>query len=374
MRKLFSRLTWLAAGALLALILLEGVFRLLPVSMGLHRTEQFKRWPLEAYQPGQRYTYSKSWQFLNVRHGVTNNYGHPASFDYRQRSHPVVVIGDSFVESLMNSYEDTLQGQLGARLGSRESVYGLGFAGLSASDFLALSRLARDEFAPTAAVFVIIDGDFSESLLPGLGTYHFVPQGDSFRLAYLPLHGETLLKAVRSKIGELSFYRYIFGNLGFSLDSVVKFRRTKEQSKSERDASDPALLRRVIDYFLAELPSAIGVPAQCIAFLLDSDRYAIYKPESASVPKETPEIRRYFLDQAERLGFAASNLDPVFRARYASEHAKFDYWPNDRHWNRTGHGVAADEAYRLLFGAGKRECLPSMDRPRANPSQPYASP
>ncbi len=358
----------------MALILLEGVFRLLPVRMGPYRSEQFERWPLEAYQPGQPYTYSKSWQFLNMRHGVTNNYGHIANFDYRQRSRPVVVIGDSFVESLMNPYEDTLQGQLGARLGSRESVYGLGFAGLSASDFLGLSRLAKEEFAPTAAVFVIIDGDFSESLSATVGTYHFKPEGDSFRLEYLPLHGEAMKKAIRRKIGEMSFYSYIYGLLGFSLRSVVKFDRTKEQSKSDRDAGDPALLRRVIDYFLAELPSAIGVSAQCIAFLVDSDRYAIYKPESASVPKDTPEVRRYFLDQAERLGFAASNLDPVFRARYASKHAKFDYWPNDRHWNRTGHGVAADEAYRLLFGAGKRECLPSMDRPRANPSQPYASP
>ena len=149
MRMVLSKLTLLAAGALTALILLEGVFRLLPVRMGPYRTEQYERWPLEAYQPDQPYTYSKSWQFLNVRHGVTNNYGHIANFDYRQRSHPVVVIGDSFVESLMNPYEDTLQGQLGARLGSRESVYGLGFSGLSASDFLGLSRLAKEEFAPT---------------------------------------------------------------------------------------------------------------------------------------------------------------------------------------------------------------------------------
>jgi hypothetical protein len=70
-------------------------------------------------------------------------------------------------------------------------------------------------------------------------------------------------------------------------------------------------------------------------------------------------VRRYFLDQAQSLGFAVSDLDPVFRAHYARERTKFDYWPNDRHWNKTGHGVAADEAYRLLFEAGKRECLPA---------------
>ncbi len=349
---------WFALGALTALIALEGVFRLLPVSMGLYRTEQFERWPLQGYQPGQPYTYSKGWQMLNVYRGSTNNYGRNAPFDFNTGSRPVIVIGDSFVESLMQPYADALHGQLGDYLGSRDSVYGLGFSGLSASDYLALSRQAKAEFSPTAAVFVIIDGDFSESLVANLGYYQFVPQGDSFRLSYRPLYGTSMMKTVSKMIGEVALYRYLFGQLGFSFDTVFKFGGGKEQAQSGRGNSNSGLQRRVIDHFLAELPDAVGVPSRCIAFLVDSDRYAIYDPRLASKSKESPDVRRYFLDQAQALGFAVSDLGPVFRTRYASTHAKFDFWPIDRHWNRKGHGVAADEAYRLLFSSGKAECMP----------------
>lgn len=359
MRLLFLRMIWLVLGALTALLLLEGLFRLLPVSMGLYRTEDFEHWPLRGYQPYGSYTYSITWQMLNAHHGKTNNYGHLSPFEYRKGSHPLVVIGDSFVESQMNRHEETLQGQLGELLGSRESVYGLGFAGMSASDYLSLSRLAKDEFAPVAAVFVIVDGDISESLLASLGRYYFVPQGDSFRLEYRPLYGKTLMKVARNLIGEVSLYRYIFGNLGFSFDELFGLNGRKEQPQSGRREENSEIQRRVIDYFLSELPQGIGVPPQCIAFVVDSDRYAIYNPASPSQTKETADMRSYFLFKARILGFAVSDLDLAFRERYKQDRTKFDYWPIDRHWNRTGHGLAAEEVYRLLFSSGKQECRPN---------------
>jgi hypothetical protein len=83
---------------------------------------------------------------------------------------------------------------------------------------------------------------------------------------------------------------------------------------------------------------------------MDSDRYALYKPEAASLPKDSQVARQYFMVQAQKLGFNVSDLEPVFRHRYAMERAKFDYWPFDRHWNKTGHGVGADEAAKQLMG------------------------
>src|SRR5215471_13762857 len=125
-------------GLFLLVILLEVVFRLLPVPMGLYRTEQYQRWPLMNHKPHQPYTSSMSWEMRHARHGSTNNYGHLAPFDYVRASGPVVVIGDSFIESEMNRYADTLQSQLGQLLGQHESVYGLGANGLSISDYLAV--------------------------------------------------------------------------------------------------------------------------------------------------------------------------------------------------------------------------------------------
>lgn len=371
MRRIFSNLAWFILGALLAVGLLECVLRLLPVSMGPYRTDQFERWPLQSSEPHLPYTYSISWNMLNAHRGVTNNYGHIAPFDYKKDSHPILVIGDSFIESLMNEHKDTLQGQLGRRTGASRSVYGLGASGLSASDYIALSRLARDEFSPIAAVFLIVDGDLSESLGPHLGYHYLVPDGEALKLAYAPLQGESVLKRVRRLIGDISIYRYVQVTLQFSLSRVTKVLEHKAVARVEsvRLSRDIEGQRKVADWLLAELPASLGLPPECIVLLMDSDRYAIYKPELASFPKDSPEVRRYFIQHAQAFGYKVSDLDPLFKQHYALERTKFDYWPIDRHWNKVGHGVAADEAYRLLFEQWQQQgCLAAKSLGQQSPA------
>ena len=117
MRRLLSPLCWFIAGALVVLTLLEVGLSLLPVSTGMRRTGDSARWPLQNTAPRSPYAYSITWAMLNAHRGVTNNYGHVAPFDYRKASRSVIVVGDSYVESLMNDYADTLQAQLGRMLG-----------------------------------------------------------------------------------------------------------------------------------------------------------------------------------------------------------------------------------------------------------------
>jgi len=360
MRTALSRLIWLLLGGLAVLAACEGVLRLLPVSMGLYRTPQFERWPLQNFEAHLPYAYSTTWAMLNAHRGTTNNYGHIAPFDYRRDSRPLLVIGDSYVESLMNDYADTLQGQLGRRLGAPGAVYGLGVSGLSASDYLALSRLARDEFRPAAAVFLITDGDLAESLSPRLGNYYLASDGGALRLRYLPMQGESLQKKLRKAVGDSALYRYLQANLHFSLDGLFKSSaaHAAQPAAGSRAVQDGDLQRRVADWFLAELPGGLGLPPQCIVLLVDTDRYAIYSHAAAAPPKDLPASRQYLIEQARRLGFGVSDLDPVFRERYARDGLKFDYWPLDRHWNRLGHAVGADEAYRLLFPDGATRCRP----------------
>lgn len=357
MRRALSRLMWFMLGALMALALLELALRLLPVTMGPYRTEQFERWPLQSSEPGIPFAHSVSWSMLNAHRGYTNNYGHIAPFDYKKGSHPVLVIGDSYIESLMNEYEDTLQGQLGRKMGAPESVYGLGVSGLSASDYVALSRLARDEFSPSAAVFLMNDGDLSESLGFHLGYYFLAPDGDKFKLSYSPMVGESIQKKIRKLIGDISVYRYFQVNLQFSIDKVFKVFQpdAAPNRRTELPVGDGEGQRKVVDWFLAALPDSLRLPPECIVLLMDSDRYAIYKPELASPRKDSAEVRRYLVEQAHKLGFKVSDLDLVFRQRYEKDHVKFDYWPVDRHWNRVGHGVGADEGYRLLFTPGEQQ-------------------
>jgi hypothetical protein len=352
MRGAFLKLFWLVAGIALTLFLLEIVMRMLPVSLGMHRTTDYARWPLQNTEPNLHYTYSLGWSMQNAHRGTTNNYGQVAPFDFRKGRRPVIVIGDSYVESLMNPFEDTLQAQLAGRIGTPDAVYGMGISGLSASDYVGLSRLARDEFAPRAAVFLVTDGDLSESLFARTGNHSLAPAGDTFRLNYEPVRGDSTVSRVRRIIGDISLHRYLQANLHFSLDPLFDALRGRDAATpalATRPFDDPGLQKKVADWFLAELPGSLALPPECIVLLVDTDRFAMYKPSAASTRKDKPEAREYLLERARLLGFRVSDLEMVFRERYARSHAKFDHWPIDRHWNRLGHGIGAEESYRLLY-------------------------
>src|SRR5262245_25464961 len=174
--KALTNLLSFGLGVVFTAVLLELILRAFPVPMGLYRSQDYHRWPLVNYEPHLVYTSSMSWEMRHARHGATNNYGHLAPFDYAAKSHPVLVLGDSFVNGEMNWYRDTLQGQLGEFIAQPHSVYGLGADGLSLSDYLAVSKMAAAEFEPRAAVVLVVDGDVSESLLPQLGHYFFKEQ------------------------------------------------------------------------------------------------------------------------------------------------------------------------------------------------------
>src|SRR5258705_1351061 len=134
-------------GAAAVLLALELALRALPVSTGLYQDGRPDLWPLHNFMAHLPYTHSTSWELQNARHGRTNNYGQLAPFDYIPGSRPVIVVGDSYIESQMNDYRDTLQGYLGTMLGARERVYGMGVSGMSMSDYLVLANQAAAEFA-----------------------------------------------------------------------------------------------------------------------------------------------------------------------------------------------------------------------------------
>lgn len=365
MKRVLQRLGWLLAGVLLTVVVLELVLRLLPVSMPLHRSLEFDRWPLQYTEPHLDWEYSIGWSMLNAHRGRTNNYGHVAPFDFKQHSRPVLVLGDSYIESLMNDYGETLQAQLGRRIGTPESVYGMGVSGASASGYVGLARLARPEFEPRAAVVLISDGDLSESLLSAAGSHYLARRaGGSLELVYRPLPGVPLSTRLRKLVGDFSLHRYLQVNLQFAPENVFQVLRPAPQAAAPDRAAAAKRVEqqeRVADWFLEQLPESLGVEPRCVVLLLDADRYAIYKPELASVPKDDPAARAHLAEEARRRGIQVADLEPVFRALYARDRMKFDHHPIDRHWNGRGHGVAAAEAFRLLSGAadGGNGCLPA---------------
>jgi len=343
------------AGALAAVLALELLLRLLPVSVGLFQTDSIDIRPLRTYLAHEPFTYSMTWEMRDAHHGRTNNYGQLAPFDYVVGSRPVIVVGNSYIESQMNNYGDTLQGNLGRMLGSPPSVYGLGVSGMSMADYLELASQASAEFAPRAAVFLIVDGDIARSLIDQPGYRHFRETSDGMKLT---LHARTAhpwFTRARRSVGDLYLFRYVTQNLRFTLPSpgsLFREARAEPPPEPERESAQYA----AVDRFLADLPGRSGIAPRCIALLVDGDRYAIYDPRLASTPADLPEAKAYFLHKAEELGYRVADLEPVYREDFARHHRHFDYYPVDRHLNGLGHRIAAEEAYRLLFGGG-RGCL-----------------
>lgn len=339
-------------GLLASAIVAEAVFRTLPVSMGLYRTRNHDAWPLYAYGPHQNFTHSVTWQMLNSNRGTTNNYGQISPFDLIQGSRPVVVIGDSFIEAMMNRYEDTLQGELGRLLKDKVPVYGFGFAGNSLAEYLTVARMAKSEFSPQALVFLVIDNDIKESYLRRVGHRFFEINGVDVREAYLPLNTISLGKRIREAIGDSALFRYVQVNLGFSLDGVLA-RRVKT------DVLRPQILlqkgeeqsRKAVDYFLKTLAEISGVPQESVVFVFDADREKLYDP---TLPDrrgpDSAAMQAYFAQRVRDLGFASINMKAVFSDHYKTHKQKFDYTPIDRHWNGLGHRLAAQEVARW-YGA-----------------------
>jgi hypothetical protein len=365
MRNIVRALTCFVLGALALLVLLEAVLRLLPVSTGLQGGLDAKPWPLHNYRAHRPYRYSSSWALLNAHEGTTNNYGHIAPLDFRAGSRPLIVVGDSFVESLMNDYVDSLQGILGQMLGPDHPVYGLGASGLSASDYYVLASQARTEFEPVGAVFVIEDGDISESLLRRPGGYVLRPSGSTFSPVYVPLTPHPAMQWVREHVSEPAIYGYLRGNLKFSPGDIASALALRKSSRTAPgpNSYDSTAGIAVIDWFLRGLSQQSGIPSRCIVFLMDADRYAIYDPRQASAAKDTAQLRVRFMDEAQRLGYKVVDMEPLFRTEYARNRRKFDYWPFDRHWNPVGHGLAAKAVMETLFPNNDATCMPPKAAP-----------
>src|SRR5579863_5913501 len=104
--------TSILTGILLTLAGLEILLRVLPTSGGINAADPNRGWPTHTMVPNMSYTQSIGWNFDDVTRGHINNMGYAAPFDYVPGSSGIVVLGNSFVESLMVPYEDSLQGAL----------------------------------------------------------------------------------------------------------------------------------------------------------------------------------------------------------------------------------------------------------------------
>jgi hypothetical protein len=328
-------------GALAVILLIEIVLARLPVIAGIHAGPPDDTWPSARLVPNSRFTYSAGWDLRNVHRGRVNNMGFVAPHDYVRGEAAILVFGDSFVESLMNPYGDTLQG----RLGVAGQVYNFGVSGAALSDYLGNAATAARLFRPRWAVFVITADDVAESVHARIGHYHFTGAGERATLALTPPRSHSLMELLLRSAATM---RYVRGNLKVTTHSLFKHL----PGSSEPAATAAHHLALTIDAFLAGAPAALGLPAERIILVFDADRDRIYhgpRGFGGWTPIQL-ETRAAFIAAAQASGFAVVDTHTIFATEFASSGRRLDHGPEDMHWSPLGHALVARTVLALMGG------------------------
>jgi hypothetical protein len=336
----------LAGGFVAMALLFELALWLLPTYNDIFAADPDSKWPVHHLVPTDRFTYSAEWNFRNVRHGSINSMGYVAPFEYRTEHALVAIMGDSYVESTMNAYEDTMQSQLAsARHVDASSVLNFGVSGSALPDYLGIGPMVRDRFHPQWVVVFVNDGDYVEGF--GERTGHFIwAPGDAASVELVPDQQRGIATKVFRR---LALVRYLRANLHFSLHRLFHTNGRPAEESGERQCPPSSFssadMERVRHY-VGSLPAAFGVPPARVILLHDSEeaRLAMYMPAAVNArcpPSRDDEALSLLLREAKLQGMNVVDTVPLFRRHYEKTGMRVDYSPIDWHWNATAHRIAA---------------------------------
>lgn len=340
---------------LLPFAMMEGVFRLLPVSNPPYLLPVTARDPVAHFQPDIAYVFSKGWDFSIRARKRSNNFGYNNISDYRpdETTPLLMVIGDSFVEAHAVDAGKSAAELLNSALAGRGRVYSIGLSGAPLSQYLVFADFARTTFRPNAMAFVIIENDFDESLLKYKSDprFHYLEEnGSGFVLRRVDYELSTPKRILRRS----AFIRYVMNNL-MAEHTLANLRRILLPSgEPEAGPAAPAALERriqdskkAIDHFLDQVPLASGLDRESVLLVLDARRPAIYSPEALLEADEGygARMRRYFMTQARARGHEVLDMEPAFIRRHRLDHSRFEF-SIDAHWNELGNELVASEMRR----------------------------
>jgi len=354
-----------ALGAALLLMVLEAALRLLPVQNGLAGDDPSPDWPTHRLRSDVHYTFSDAWDLRNVHRGVTNNMGYVAPFPYRPGSDGIAVVGNSFIEGLMNRYEETLQGQLARLLPDAPAMLNFGVSGTSLADYIGLGPMVSRRFRVRWAVVVVVAGDFVDGFTPPPGYFGWnAGNAPPVQLRPQPVcsGAASLLTCTEKLVRLLAIVRYTRGNLRFDLRHFLhtSVKGAPRPCVPEGlQAGDADLLAAYAD----RLPAAYGVPPERVILVFDADRAELYRSHgmstSTSCPTRDSVARNALAAAAASRGEHVIDMGPVFAAYFKATGGRLDYSPIDWHWNAAGHRLAAAEVARIMrLGAPETERTP----------------
>ncbi|WP_455221751.1 hypothetical protein [Kaarinaea lacus] len=364
-RKIVFPVISILFGILLSIVILEVIFRILPVRDSLLPLPVNSSNPVIRFTGNRDVIWSQGPTFSIVTRKHVNNYGFISDRDYfaSENTPLLAIIGDSYVEAAQVENRNSMHGILSQEAGNDVRVYSFGASGSPLSTYLAYANYARNEFNANAFVFIVVGNDFDESLIKyksAPGFHYFSDSADGLKLIrkdYQP----TLLKRLSRRS---ALIRYLAFNVNLSWRSIeTMFRNdTGDADKmfvgnTRADADEVRISdsKRAVDRFLEELPVQSGVAKEKILFVIDGMRPHLYNPSALQGARGSyfDLMRNYFITRARNMGYEVVDMQSIFIDKHQAEGKQFEFL-SDGHWNEAGHALVAETikdsmVYQRLF-------------------------
>lgn len=344
------------AGFALTVLALELLLRALPVTgKGVYGAELDPSWPMHHLLPDTRFTYSAGWNLSNVHEGAINNMGYVAPFDFVPGSAGIAVLGDSYIESLMNDYEETLQGRLAHELERPVTVMPFASSGGSMPDYLAMARLISGRFKPRWGVILLTEGDFVEGFSPNKGYYSWDAERDPpVKLIGVERERGAVVKWAR----QLALIRYLRYNLKVNVSRLIHAEPVLPQKPAAVECEMVTLSApdiRLVKFFVRRLPTQFGLDPAHIILVFDSDRKSLYGPGPRRHGCDTRDgvAQKLVRQEARALGIHVLETEPLFKSYYATTRRRVDHSPVDWHWNGEAHRLVVREVAGIINGTAR---------------------
>ncbi|HUQ26588.1 MAG TPA: hypothetical protein VM140_13035 [Burkholderiales bacterium] len=338
-----------AASALVVAILLEGLLRLLPAGSDLHRENPERPLSSARLVRNLEYTFSMGWDFRHVVRGRTNSMGFISPHEYRKEDRAIALIGDSFAEGEMLSYEDSLAGHLDARAAGAFRTFNFGLSGAALPHYLGIAREMGPQFHFGGAVVIVGPGDYSEGFEEKEGQYRWGKRAGEDDIALVPAASRSELKQLARSS---ALMRYLRGNLKFSPAALFESAGHARCLPVRLAEADLLRLGRYVD----ALPSALGLAPGRIVMVFNGNTREVYervdRAQTGERQAPCPTIDSLALAElrvlAEQRGMQVLEVVPLLEGHYREYRRPLDFRPVDPHWNGLATSIIAAEVARRL--------------------------
>jgi hypothetical protein len=352
-------------GILLSVVLLEVIFRMLPVRDSLMTLPVNSTNPIIRFKEDRDVVWSSGANFSIITKKHVNNYGflNDQNYSPEDKSSLLAIIGDSYVEAPQVENKNSMHGILSQEIGGKGRIYSFGASGSPLSTYLAYANYANKEFNANALTFIIVGNDFDESLskykdVPGFHYFSDVSSRlDLIRKDYQPA-------LIRQLSRRSALIRYLVLNIKLNWQSIEnKFDNDEGNveeefvgnTRADFDEERTSGSKRVVDRFFEELPLQSGLRSDKILFVIDGMRPHLYNSKTLIKANGSyfDLMRKYFVEVAMNKGYEVIDMQPIFIKKHKSEGIRFEF-SSDGHWNEAGHVLVAEKirasaVYRALF-------------------------